>query len=378
MTADALFWTAAALAGYAYAGYPLLARWMARRHGRTPVRGDARPALTVVIAARNEASRIGARLRNLLDSDYPAEALQVLLVDDGSDDGTAAIARAVPDARIRVLELPRAGGKAAALNAGMAQVRTPFTVFADARQRFGRGTLGELIAPFADPGVGVVSGELRFASPGGDADPVASEGTYGHIERRLREDEARLGWAHAASGAIYAIRTHVFRPLPPGLLLDDVFTPVQALRQGLRIWVARDAVALDQPGTDLQREFRRKLRTLAGNWQLIAAQPWLMRPGANPAFFAWVSHKVLRLLAPWALLTALVASAFAATWPVHLAFWLQLAAYGVAVVTLLAPRAMRRVPLAATAGSFVTLNAAAFLSLPVYLGSRDLARLWKA
>ena len=378
MNADLVFWIAAALAGYAYAGYPLLARWLARRRGREPMRGAARPALTVVIAARNEAARIGARLRNLLDTDYPAEAISVLLVDDGSSDATAAAAQALGDPRVRVLALPQSVGKAAALNAGMAQVRAPYTVFADARQRFDRGTLDALMAPFADASIGVVSGELRTSAPAGSANPVAAEGTYGRIERRLREDEARLGWAHAASGAIYAIRTDVFRPMPPGLLLDDVFTPLQALRRGLRIWVAREAVALDEAGSDLQREFRRKLRTLAGNWQLIAAQPWLLRPGTNPVFFAWMSHKVLRLLAPWALIVAFVASGFGESLPVRLAFWGQVLAYGVAVVTLLAPRLMRRVPLAATAGSFVTLNAAAFLSLPVWLGSRDLTRLWKA
>jgi biofilm PGA synthesis N-glycosyltransferase PgaC len=378
MSADLVFWLCLALAAYVYAGYPLLALALAARYGRAPQRGGERPALTVVIAARNEAARIGARLRNLLACDYPADRLRVLVADDGSDDDTAAAARALGDARVRVLRLPRAGGKAAALNAAMAQVETPFTVFADARQRFEPQTLAELLAPFADPRIGVVSGELRIAAADDAADPVAAEGTYGRIERRLREAEARLGWAHAASGAVYAIRTEVFRPLPCGLLLDDVYTPLQALRRGLRIWVARDAVAIDEPGRELRREFRRKLRTLAGNWQLIQTLPWLMRPAANPVFFAWMSHKVLRLIAPWALLGAVVAAGLGATPPVRLAFWLQLAAYAIAAVALLAPRLMRRVPFAATAGSFVALNAAALMSLPVWLGSRDLARLWKA
>lgn len=377
MSAEPWFFACLTLAAYAYAGYPLLAVCLAARRGRDARRGGERPPLTIVIAARNEAARIGARLRNLFECDYPADRLRVLVVDDGSDDATEAAARAIGDARVRVLRLPRAGGKAVALNAAMTQVATPFTVFADARQRFETRTLAELIAPFADPRVGVVSGEVRIAEAGDDADPVAAEGTYGRIERRLREAEARLGWAHAASGAVYAIRTRVFRPLPAGLLLDDVFTPLQALRDGLRIWVARGAVAIDEPGRELQHEFRRKLRTLAGNWQLIAALPWLMRPRANPVFFAWISHKVLRLLAPWALLGAFVASAFADSPVVRLAFWLQVAAYAMAAATLLAPRLMRRVPFAATAGSFVALNAAAFLSLPVWLGSRDLARLWK-
>lgn len=377
MNADALFWACLFFAGYAYAGYPLLAALAARARGRAPQSGPDRPPVTVVIAARNESARIGARITDLFAQGYPDDRLQVLVVDDGSDDDTDMSARAGGDARVRVLRLVRAAGKAVALNAAMAQVDTPITVFADARQRFLPGTLDALVAPFADARVGVVSGEVRQAAPADAAHPVAADGSYARLERRLREHEARLGWAHAASGAVYAIRTPLFAPMPPGLLLDDVFTPLQAIRRGSRIWVARDAVALDVAGCDVRREFRRKLRTLAGNWQLIAAQPWVMNPARNPVFFAWMSHKVVRLVAPWVLLAAFIASAFATTPLVRIAFWAQLAAYAVAGATLLAPRLMRRVPLAATAGNFVTLNAAALASLPLWLGSRDLSRLWK-
>src|SRR5690606_13408944 len=125
------------------------------------------------------------------------------------------------------------------------------------------------------------------------------------------------------------------------------------------------AVALDVPGSELKREFRRKLRTLAGNWQLVADQPWLLLPWRNPVFFAWFSHKFLRLLAPWALLLALVASAVADAPLVQALFWLQLAGYAIAVTTVLFPAVARRVPLAGTAGSFLALNAAALLSLPL-------------
>ena len=131
MIAETISCACLALAAYAYAGYPLLAAWMSARRGREPVRGDGRPPRTVVVGARHEAARHGARLANLLDTDYPAHCLRVLLVDDGSDDGTDAAARALGDARIRVLRLPRAGGKAAALNAGMALVDTPVTVYAE-------------------------------------------------------------------------------------------------------------------------------------------------------------------------------------------------------------------------------------------------------
>ena len=379
MNADSVFWLCLAIAAYAFAGYPVFAIALARRRKTMPSAPPASvPSITVVLAARNEARRMRTRIQNLLDSDYPADCLQILVVDDGSDDGSAEIARSFGHRRIRVLRLPQPSGKALALNAAMAQVRTPVTVFADARQQFHACTLAALVMPLSDPTIAVVSGEVHIQTADAGGHAVAADGSYARIERALRQAESRLSWAHAACGAVYAIKTSVFRPLPAGLLLDDVYTPIQALRQGFKIHVAPAAVAMDVAGHDLRLEFRRKLRTLTGNWQLLALQPWLLNPFANPAWFAWVSHKFIRLLAPWALIGALLASAVALGPIPRIAFWLQLAAYAIAAATLLAPRLMRHVPLATTAGSFVALNAAALLSLPMYLRQRDLRGLWKA
>lgn len=378
MNADAVFWVSAALASYTYAGYPLIALVAARLGGRPCPRSGARQtALTVVVAARDEAARIGTRLQNLLDSEYPADLISVLLVDDGSSDGTAEQAERAGDPRIRVLRLERPGGKAAALNAALPQVCTPITVFADARQEFTRETLAALVAPFCESDVGVVSGELRLRNATVQAHAVAADGMYARLERALRRAEGELGWAHAASGAVYAIRTALFHPIPPGLLLDDVYVPLRAVFDGARVCVSPHAVAYDQAGSELRREFRRKLRTLVGNWQLIAAQPWLLDPFRNPLFFPWLSHKFLRLIAPWALIGMLVGSAASADACLHALFWLQLLAYVTAGLALLRPAVARRIPLATAAGSFVALNWAALLSLPVWLSRRDPMRLWR-
>lgn len=378
MSAEQLFWICLGLVAYTFAGYPLLVALLARWRGGEPVGTAAElPPITVVIAARNEAARIAARLHNLLAGNYPPEKLAIVLVDDGSDDATASIAKALGDPRVRVLRQHPAQGKAVALNLAMAQVDTELTVYADVRQDYTGDTLEALVTPFCDPRVAVVSGEVQQLSASELGHPVAAEGSYARIERALRAGEARLGWAHGASGAVYAIRSEVFRPLPAGLILDDVYTPAQALRTGQWVWVTRSAIAVDSVGNDLRHEFRRKLRTLTGNWQVLAALPWLLSPWHNPTWFAWVSHKLARLLAPWALLGALLGSALALDPVVHAAFWLQLGGYAIALLSVLAPRLATPIPLAATAGSFVTLNAAALLSLPLYLGSSQLGHLWR-
>jgi cellulose synthase/poly-beta-1,6-N-acetylglucosamine synthase-like glycosyltransferase len=367
-----VFWIALAIVAYAYAGYPLLVIGLARLLGRAPACARVTPPLTVIVAAHNEVQRIAARVRDLLDQDYPPENLQVIVVDDGSDDGTAAAAE-VGDPRVRVVRLDRNAGKAAALDAGIAAATTELLVFADARQRFGHGALRMLAEPFADREVGAVSGELEIEA--GDSGRPADIGLYWRIETAVRAGEARIGWLHGVSGAIHAMRRELASTLPPGLILDDMYLPVSVLFAGKRVWMARDAIALDNGSRDEAEEFRRKLRTLAGNWQLIAKLPRLLNPFANPVWFAFVSHKLSRLLAPWALLTALVASLCAGGPLYTTLFVLQLLAYALAALAILSPRTTARVPLAATAGTFVMLNSAALLSLPAWLrGSRS---LWK-
>ena len=370
----AIFILVMALAAWAYMGYPLLAIMLARRHQRPTALSEASfnncVAVTVVIAARNEGERIQARIHNLLDSNYPPDALQILVADDGSSDDTADRIGAVADSRVRVITLKQPAGKAVALSAAMEQVTTPLTVFADARQDFSPNAIAALAAAFADPGVGAASGRLVLHG-------TEAGGFYWRLESALRKAESGLGWAHAASGAIYAIRSELFEPLPAGLLLDDVYTPLQIVQRGYRVAYVAEALATEPAAIPARQEFNRKIRTLSGNWQLIALAPWLLLPWRNRVFFAWSSHKLSRLLAPWALLIALLVSIVGHGIVLEGALWLQVTAYGVALVALMAPGLARKVPLAPAAGSFLLLNAAALLSLPAYLARRDSSRLWK-
>jgi cellulose synthase/poly-beta-1,6-N-acetylglucosamine synthase-like glycosyltransferase len=368
----AIFWVAIALVVYTFALYPLLTAMLARWMGRTPDCTPITPPLTVIVAAYNEASRIELRVRGILAQEYPAESLRIVVVDDGSCDGTAAAAD-IGDPRVRVIRCTENAGKAAALNAGVAAAETALIVFTDARQRFAPGALRMLVEPFADPEVGAVSGELVIESdtPGRAADI----GLYWRIETILRESEAKLGWLHGVSGAIHAMRRELIPILPPGLILDDMYFPITALLAGKWVWMTREALAVDNGSLDESEEFRRKLRTLAGNWQLLRAMPRLLNPFTNPVWFAFVSHKLLRLVAPWALIAALIASLCAMQSLYVALFLLQLLAYAAAVLAIVRPQTARHIPLAGTAGTFVMLNAAAFWSLPAcFMQPR---RLWK-
>ena len=330
-----LFWISAAIIGYVYGGYPLLVAALARVAGRAPRKAafadGAWPSISIVIAARNEAARLPERVTNLLEADYPGRR-QIIVVSDGSTDGTAEALRPLRG-YLTLIEVAR-GGKAPALNAGVAAAKGDVIVFADARQRFAPDALRELVANFADPAVGGATGELLLDCETGDAASTVGDGVglYWKYEKWQRRNESLLRSTLGATGAIYALRRSLWRDLPADTLLDDVLAPMRAVLAGYRVVFDEAAVAFDCVSPDASAEARRKTRTLAGNYQILAQEPRLLVPFVNPVWLQYVSHKVGRLVVPWALLLFLIASAALAgeAWIYSAALAAQVGFYGLA------------------------------------------------
>lgn len=315
---EILFWTSAAIIAYVYAGYPLLlAGWSRLAHRPPRARPiDAPrlwPSIAIIVAARNEAARLPARVRNLIDLPYPGPR-EILIASDGSTDNPAAALASFGDA-VRLLELP-SGGKPAALNAAVAASTAEILVFADARQTFSQDALMALVRNFDDPLVGGVTGELILdAERGQAAGSTVGEGVglYWTYEKWLRRHESAIWSTLGATGAIYALRRSCWKPLPADTLLDDVLAPMRAVLGGSRIVFEERAHAFDRASANAAAEARRKRRTLAGNYQILAQEPRLLVPLVNPVWIQYVSHKVGRLLVPWALVGAFFASTALAT-----------------------------------------------------------------
>jgi cellulose synthase/poly-beta-1,6-N-acetylglucosamine synthase-like glycosyltransferase len=313
MSALALTVFAASALGLAhvFVGYPLwvvaLARWWPR-----PVRASAwTPTVSVVLAVHDGAAHVRAKLEGLLALDYPPERLDIVVACDGCRDDTAARCRQLGGARIRVLEFDTRRGKAACLNDAVAQARGEVLLMTDVRQRLEPDALRRLVANLGDPRVGAVSGQLRLF----DAHTGFARGidAYWRYETLIRASESRSGSVIGVSGALYAMRRELFRPLPAGTVLDDVLVPMQVAAAGKRVVFEPAAVAWDGTSQQPREEQRRKIRTLAGNYQLVQLAPWLLLPWRNPLWFRFVSHKLLRLLAPWLLLALACSSAWLAT-----------------------------------------------------------------
>ena len=309
VTSDAVwvFWIAVLLLAYTYLGYPLVVLLRATWWPRYWRSGDESPAVTIVVVAYNEAARIKRRLLNLLSLDYPGDRFDIVVASDGSTDETAARVRAtIKYGPVTVLAFDRRRGKPAVLNDVVPRARGDIVVLADARQHFEKGALRALVAPFADPEVGAVSGELMLMSVGTTPD---SEGVgfYWRYEKAIRRRESLVDSTIGATGAIYAVRRRLFEPIPEDTLLDDVLIPVRVVRRGARVVFAADARAWDRVGP-VRQEFARKVRTIGGNFQLLVRESWLLSPTRNRLWFQTLSHKGLRLVAPALLVAALVAN----------------------------------------------------------------------
>ena len=353
---QAVFILSVAFSLYTLAGYPLLLALVARFRSR-PVRKSYEPkSVTVLLPVRNGEQWLREKLESLLALRYPPELQQILVISDGSSDGTEAIAEEFAGTgRIELLRTP-GGGKAEALNAGMERARGEILFFTDVRQPLEPDSLRNLVACFADSSVGAASGELVIRE--GETLEELSLGLYWKYETWLRKRESRIDSVMGATGCIYALRRSLATPLPAGTLVDDMFLPLAAFFAGYRVILEESAKAFDYP-TALESEFRRKVRTQAGVYQIIRLYPRLLT-FRNRMWFAFVSHKLARLLLPFAVLLA-AATTFAldGPWrtPVLLA---QALFYGAALFDLWIPNDFPAKRLSAPLRSFVVLLAAAF------------------
>ena len=311
-----LFGIAAALLAYIYAGYPVLIWILSKVRPRPVRRGGFDGGAAVLIAAHNEAGSLPAKLANLLDLARTEPIREIWIGLDGCTDGTGERLRETMNAQgdgtpggvrpiVQWLEFPVQRGKAAILNELMARALQPVLVMMDARQRVEAGAIFRLLENFADPRVGVVSGELVYEPAEGGAQKGAA--SYWGYEKFLRRSESRFWAVPGATGALYAIRRELCRPIPENTLVDDVLIPMRACMAGYRCIFEPAARIFDRPTARFSQEGARKRRTLAGIWQLMRREPKISSIVANPIWFQWVSHKVLRLFTPFLVLIALFA-----------------------------------------------------------------------
>jgi len=330
--------------------------------------------VSVVMAVHNGAARLPEQIEHLVSLD-PERVCEVIIVSDGSTDGTAEILSKTLDPRLRSIILPEQGGKAVALNHGIAAANGEILLFIDIRPKVAPGALAELMSNFADPTVGCVAGELLLNTDGHDATSSAVSGVYWRYEQWIRNCEAAFDSPVGVYGGFYAARRSLVQPFPPGTILDDMFQPLTILRQGYRSVLDRSAIVTDTWPGRAAGEFQRKVRTLAGNFQLVSLAPWILS-FRNRVLFQLISHKLLRLVVPYFFLLLLISASWlgvnSGVWRlIALAQW----AFWIAALAALRVRLPVVHRFAAAASALLVLNAAAIAGLYKFLFTDG--PLWK-
>ncbi|MBI4241964.1 MAG: glycosyltransferase family 2 protein [Candidatus Rokubacteria bacterium] len=357
------FWLSAIAVSYPYVLYPALLSAIARRRRvPTPPASSETPSVSVIIAAYNEAAVIARKLDSTLSQDYPASRLEVVVVSDGSTDRTAEIVAACPDSRIRLLVRSARQGKSAALNCGVREARGDILVFTDANALFAPGAIRRLVEPFADPRVGLVSGQGLYGETGNGTARAVANG-YVRFEALVKSGEGVLGFVAGADGAIYAIRRALYEDLPP-TYVNDLLHPIAAALAGYKSRFDPEAYTVEPASHGAGQELQRHVRIIAQGFAiLIAMGPQLARRRRWKALWMLASHRFLRWISAFALAGVLGTSLAGHGLLFKIALLAQGVFYATAAAGWLAERTGRRLGLLAAPYYFCVVSAAGALGL---------------
>lgn len=302
-----VFWTALVLLLYTYAGYGLLLMLLLRF--RRPVIIPSEPVfqelpeIDVLICAYNEAGILEAKLHNTCSLDYPLEKVHLVVVTDGSNDGTDLVAgqfKPPPGLRYTHLHQPVRQGKIAAFHRAMEFSSSPIVVSSDANTMLNHEALKLLVAPFNNPSVGAVAGEKRIVVADRDDASAAGEGLYWRYESALKRMDTALWTVVGAAGELFAFRREAFEVVPEDTIIEDFFLSMRIAQKGWRVVYEPRAIAFETASASVSEELKRKVRIAAGGWQAMSRLlPLLNLFRYGILSFQYISHRVLRwTLAP--------------------------------------------------------------------------------
>lgn len=294
---EILFWVLVFLVLYTYIGYGILITILAKIKQwispEKPFNPEFEPAVTMIVAAYNEADWIREKAENMLALDYPPEKMQILFVTDGSDDETPEILRNFE--RIRVLHKPERAGKIAAMERAVTFAENPILIFSDANALLNKEAVRNIVRHYHNSEIGAVAGEKRIIVSDADSASGAGEGAYWKYESYLKKMDFRFYSVVGAAGELFSVRKDLYEPVEPDTLLDDFMISLRVNQKGFRTAYEPGAYASELPSASVEAEWTRKTRIAAGGIQSIMRLLPLLNPFAYGRLsFQFISHRVLR------------------------------------------------------------------------------------
>ena len=365
-----IFCVSVAIVFYILIGYPVI---LAAIPGKSrSIAKDMRheASVSIILAVHNGEQFIRAKIETILALDYPQGLLETIVVSDGSWDETETLVREYAGRGVHLLVMPH-GGKAVALNRAIERASGDILFFTDVRQPLDPKALRHLVANFADPTVGAVTGELQLLK--GDGGEQTDLDLYWRYELWARRRQSNIDSIFNTTGCIYAMRREFAGPLPEDTLSDDAMLPLRAFFRGYRVIFDSEAIAVDYPALP-GTEARRRFRNLAGLCQVFARNPRLFT-SRNRMRFHFLSHKFSRLVLPWALLLVAASTMAlpASTFRTFL-LWCYLAFVLLALIDRFVPKKFPLKRLSSPSRTFLAMNAASFAAPVVFFIPP--ARLW--
>ncbi len=354
---------------YIIALYPVIIHLLARIRPNPVQRAPFFPNISIILATHNGAHFLQEKLQSIFALDYPAERMEVIVVDDGSTDATANIAESYRE-RIRLIRIAKTG-KAGAVNTGVQAARGEVLVLTDVRQQLASDSVRLLVENLADPKVAAASAELQIRA-GGSLEE-AHTGAYWKYEKWIRLNLSAIDSIFGATGSLYAIRRELAVTLPLDTLNDDMHMPLAAFLRGYRLVVDRRAKMYDYP-TNLASEFGRKVRTLAGNYQILRRYPQLATP-KNRLLLHYLSYKLGRLFLPFALIVCAGSSLLLGSWWTVISILIQICVYTLALADPKIPEGNPLKRLSSPLRSFFVMMIATACAVSIWFFPAE--RLWK-
>lgn len=366
---ETLFWCALALIAFAYFGY-FLVLWVLSRLVHNPVRrGCIEPPVTFLITAYNEERGIAAKLEQTLALDYPAEKLEIVVASDGSSDRTDEIVHGFADRGIKLMRVEGRVGKTETQNQALLKAQGAVVIFSDATTKYAVASIRKIVANFADPQVGAVSGRYEYHNPSGATIGLGGM-LFAKFDNAIRSMQTSVWTITGCSGCIYAVRRDLFVPLPADII-SDLCEPLKVLEKGYRVVFEPEAIAYEETTTRTREEFGMRVRVIVRGMRGLLYMSSLFNPIRHPfVAFQLLTHKVLRWLVPVLLLVVLCANVALAGRAVFYSVLviLQFVFYAIALLGFFAERRRLRIGPLAIPLYFVTINLAAAVAM---------VRLWK-
>ncbi|HWF05520.1 MAG TPA: glycosyltransferase family 2 protein [Candidatus Angelobacter sp.] len=358
-----VFWLAALLLVYVYAGYPLLLAIIGLFVRSRQSQPGYCPRISVLIAAYNEEEAIARKIEQTLALEYPADKLEILVLSDCSTDRTDEIVSTFPDKRVRLVRMTERKGKTHAQNQGIKEATGEVIVFSDATAVYQSKALLYMACNYQDASVGAVSGRYQYFDPTDQSATGLGSMAFWNYENMIKKMQSRIRTITGCCGCIYSVRKIAYTELPADII-SDLVQPLQAIKKGYRVVFEDRALAYEETTQSTAEEFSMRVRVVTRAMRGLLSVSDLLQPWkfAWTAFQLW-SHKIMRWMVPLFLIVLLAANLVLLDISLYRAILaLQLFFYAAAVLNMLLPLHRQWKPLGIPL-FFCTLNAAALVSM---------------